>query len=324
MTEHGYFSREARFGGGGVGGGGCGCNWPNHHPYIMIANPLTNTRCRTLTTRLGSVLLLFQRTPPVQMIFPEARILAGANFCARATNSLGSDDSNVATITVITPPGITTQPASVTINSGQTANLSVTTSGTSPAFQWYEGPKGNTTSPVSGAMSSGFTTPTLTTNHTYWVRASNAAGSVDSNAATVTVPASKPVADWKAQQFNSTQLAEPLISGDNADPDADGITNRDEFIHGLSPLVRDPGFPSMLGVSGNQLTVSFVAKLATGVGYSGMTRHDAIETGSDLNTTTWTSPSGYADITGNDQSVNYSVPLPNPASFYRLRVWLTP
>ena len=26
MTEHGYFSREAAFGGGGVGGGGCGCN----------------------------------------------------------------------------------------------------------------------------------------------------------------------------------------------------------------------------------------------------------------------------------------------------------
>jgi Domain of unknown function (DUF4266) len=26
MTEHGYFSREASFGGGGVGGGGCGCN----------------------------------------------------------------------------------------------------------------------------------------------------------------------------------------------------------------------------------------------------------------------------------------------------------
>ena len=26
MTQHGYFSREASFGGGGVGGGGCGCN----------------------------------------------------------------------------------------------------------------------------------------------------------------------------------------------------------------------------------------------------------------------------------------------------------
>ena len=26
MTEHGYFSREASFGGGLIGGGGCGCN----------------------------------------------------------------------------------------------------------------------------------------------------------------------------------------------------------------------------------------------------------------------------------------------------------
>src|SRR5207244_2080929 len=41
---------------------------------------------------------------------------------------------------VCTPPGISTQPVGATINSGQSANLSVTATGTSPfTYQWYTG-----------------------------------------------------------------------------------------------------------------------------------------------------------------------------------------
>jgi hypothetical protein len=102
-------------------------------------------------------------------------------------------DSNAATVTVnspCTPPSISVQPAGSTITSGQSANLSVTASGTSPfAYQWYTGASGNTSSPIGGATNSSvMVSPTTTTS--YWVRVTGqCAPPVDSNTATVTVAA---------------------------------------------------------------------------------------------------------------------------------------
>ncbi|MBC8126395.1 MAG: hypothetical protein H8M99_04510, partial [Gloeobacteraceae cyanobacterium ES-bin-144] len=78
----------------------------------------------------------------------------------------------------ITPPTVTTHPQPVTINSGATTALTVAASGTSPTFQWYAGPVGNTSTPVGTGTT--LNTPTLTTNATYWARATNTAGTSDS------------------------------------------------------------------------------------------------------------------------------------------------
>ncbi len=60
--------------------------------------------------------------------------------------------------------------------------------GTAPlSYQWYIGASGNTTSPIPGATASTYTTPPLTSTTSYWVRVSNAVGSVDSATATITV-----------------------------------------------------------------------------------------------------------------------------------------
>jgi Ig-like domain CHU_C associated len=76
--------------------------------------------CRVLTTRLGSLLLLFQRAPLVQMLFPEARLLGGAGLgkitCWTATTiaGLGAYDTvaGASGISQIAPaPGSTTVPA---------------------------------------------------------------------------------------------------------------------------------------------------------------------------------------------------------------------
>jgi formylglycine-generating enzyme required for sulfatase activity len=92
----------------------------------------------------------------------------------------------------IIKPRITTQPASATIISGVTTTLTVAASGTGPlSYQWYQGTVGTTTTPV-GTNSSSFTTLALTESASYWVRVSNAAGTVDSTAATVTVNAAPP------------------------------------------------------------------------------------------------------------------------------------
>jgi hypothetical protein len=110
------------------------------------------------------------------------------NYWVMVKDISGSANSNTATITVITPPMITTQPMSQTITSGGTATLSVMATGTAPlTYQWYLGTSGNTTMLISGATLSNFTTPPLSATMNYWVRVSNTAGHADSNTATITV-----------------------------------------------------------------------------------------------------------------------------------------
>jgi hypothetical protein len=43
-----------------------------------------------------------------------------------------------------------------------------------------------------------------------------------------------------ARHFRAAQLADPAISGENADPDYDGATNREEFLAGTDPLDPQP------------------------------------------------------------------------------------
>ncbi len=114
------------------------------------------------------------------------------------------------------PPGITTQPSSVIIASGTTATLNVKASGTSPAFQWYLGTSGDLTHPITGAASSSFTTPTLTSNKYYWVRAFNSAGSVNSNTAKVTVQVPPTIATQPASVtilYNQTATLSVVAKG---------------------------------------------------------------------------------------------------------------
>lgn len=92
--------------------------------------------------------------------------------------------------TTPTAPVITDEPDGQAIQSGTTATLSVTATGTAPlSYQWYVGTSGDTTNPIAGATASSYTTPALTTTTSYWVRVTNAQGSDDSATATVTIAA---------------------------------------------------------------------------------------------------------------------------------------
>jgi hypothetical protein len=116
---------------------------------------------------------------------------ATTTYWVRVSNSCGTVDSAVATVTVnqgsCTPPSITAQPVGSTITAGQFANLSAGASGTTPlTFDWYVGNPPNTGS-AAGSGQSINVNPTSTT--TYWVRVTNSCGTVDSRPATVTVNA---------------------------------------------------------------------------------------------------------------------------------------
>ena len=88
----------------------------------------------------------------------------------------------------LVPPFVTVQPQSQSVSAGTNATLSVTALGTPPLFyQWYQGTRGDTGTPVVGATNNVFASPILTTNATFWVRVSEISNSTDSATATVTV-----------------------------------------------------------------------------------------------------------------------------------------
>jgi len=42
---------------------------------------------------------------------------------------------------------------------------------------------------------------------------------------------------WRAKYFSTSELADPTVSGDNADPDGDGMPNLLEYASGTDPRV---------------------------------------------------------------------------------------
>jgi hypothetical protein len=110
------------------------------------------------------------------------------SYWVKVTNGTGgscSANSNAATVTVCILPTISAHPGSPIIQRGQPATLSVTASGTSLSYQWYQGAKGVTTTPVGTNSNTLTISPTNTTS--YWVRISGCSTSVDSNAGQVSV-----------------------------------------------------------------------------------------------------------------------------------------
>lgn len=132
----------------------------------------------------------------------------GAQFHVIVSNPIGTVNSNPVSLTVNgvgAAPTITQQPASMTVNTGQTATFSVTATGTAPlSYQWQKG-----TTNIANATASSYTTPATTAgdnNTQYRVVVTNSAGNVTSSAATLTVT-SAPVGPTITQQPANKSVA---------------------------------------------------------------------------------------------------------------------
>jgi len=110
-----------------------------------------------------------------------------SNYWVRISNAAGSVDSNTATVTVTDPAPVISSSVVQSTTAGQSANLSVAATGSGLSYQWYRGSSGVTTNPIAGATSATYATPFVTEATGYWVRITNAGGSVDSS--TITAPA---------------------------------------------------------------------------------------------------------------------------------------
>jgi hypothetical protein len=107
------------------------------------------------------------------------------NYEVVITNNYGSVTSVAAVLTVLVPPSITTQPIGQTVTSGDDATFSVVAAGTAPlSYQWRRNGIN-----VAGGTSSTLNLSAVTTGQagTYTVVMGNAAGSITSAVATLTV-----------------------------------------------------------------------------------------------------------------------------------------
>ncbi|HOX59579.1 MAG TPA: immunoglobulin domain-containing protein [Verrucomicrobiota bacterium] len=106
-------------------------------------------------------------------------------YCVVVTNSAGSVTSSNATLTVIIPPAIVTQPSTQVVSLGANATFTVAADGTAPlAYQWRFG-----STNIAGATTTSFTRMNSQPADAgvYCVVVTNSAGSVTSSNATLNI-----------------------------------------------------------------------------------------------------------------------------------------
>jgi uncharacterized delta-60 repeat protein len=134
---------------------------------------------------------------------------------------------------------------------------------------------------------------------------------------------------WQLTNFTPSELANPLISGPDADPDNDGLKNAVEYALGLSPKVANSNgrpFGALMNVTGtNYLTITFRRRVPVfDLQYLPRTTNalnktwntDAVQVGAPVNNGDGTETVTYRD----------SVPARPPANqrFMKLEVQRTP
>jgi hypothetical protein len=147
----------------------------------------------------------------------------GSVFDVVVTNSVGSATSNIASLTVIYPPQIQSQPANQTVMVGETATFSVFAGGSpSLTYQWLK----NGAS-ITGATSAFYTTPpTLITDsgEQFSAIVTDTLGNQTSSAATLTViPAQSPAIYYV--DFNAGSNTNNGITKDTAWQYAPGMSS---------------------------------------------------------------------------------------------------
>ena len=125
------------------------------------------------------------------------------------SNNAGSTNSSSAKLTVISKPVITTQPASVTSAAGKTVTFKVAATGASLKYQWQFSVNNGgywKNSTMTGYNTSSMQVPVTAARNGYLYRCvvSNAAGSVNSSSAKLTVSGVKPSITVQPASITST------------------------------------------------------------------------------------------------------------------------
>lgn len=120
--------------------------------------------------------------------------------------------------------------------------------------------------------------------------------------------------DWENLHFGSTLNGPNTIS-------PNGLTAMRNFIEGSDPNSTNGLFRLTIGQSNSMTVVSFLARKAEGVGYSGYVRRYNLQSRSNLNGAAWSTLTGFHDLVGSNQTVRFSAVGTN-AAFFRGQVYL--
>jgi hypothetical protein len=157
------------------------------------------------------------------------------------------------------------------------------------------------------------------------VRVTSPSGTADSSTAVVTVNAAMdPYVAWRNVHFAPEDVMNDLVAGATADPDADGLTNEQEFVFGTLPLETTASPAPVIANSGDQVTLSFTAIRSAGPGYDGRNRLYTLESALSSEEGPWAPVASFIDIVANDQTVTYGTAPSALRQFYRLKVRLVP
>lgn len=109
-----------------------------------------------------------------------------SNYWCRITNQCGnSADSAVVNVSACATPQIVEQPKNQQAAAGTTVSLTIAISDPNASVAWFQGAPGNTSTPVGSGPA--ITSPPLTQTTQFWARVIGPCGSVDSDAAMITV-----------------------------------------------------------------------------------------------------------------------------------------
>jgi hypothetical protein len=134
-----------------------------------------------------------------QQQFTTPALNTTTSYWVKVSNNCGTTTSSLVTVTVGTacvPPSVVLQPNTVNINLGDGATIAVSAAGDTPfTYQWYTGDSPNDASPIQGQTASSLNVGPYNTpgTHKYWVKITNACGSVNSATITISVNCGTPI-----------------------------------------------------------------------------------------------------------------------------------
>lgn len=140
-------------------------------------------------------------------------------------------------------------------------------------------------------------------------------------------PSGSPFEAWRAGKFTAGQLADPLVSGPDADPDGDGWNNFAEFTFGMEPLdARNTDAPGLITVTEagqDHLALRFVRRPdAEGVVYT--PEYSGTLAGWDANPALFVLVSENALPDGRiETTIRLAAPAVDAAGFLRVRAFLS-
>ena len=130
------------------------------------------------------------------------------------------------------------------------------------------------------------------------------------------------LARWKGARFTHAELADPLISGDSADPDGDGLPNLLEYGLGLDPLVADSSGRRLRTLPGDdgRPWLRYVRSLEAEDAFFSIIKSTNLVSGTWSNTTGKLHCRHRETSADGTEEVIYVEPAVQTNAFYRLRI----